>query len=212
MSDFWDQKFNEVKTMWGLQPSDSAIFVNDFFLQQNIKDILIPGVGYGRNAKLFLQNGIQVTGIEISEFAISLAKSELHLDFPIYQGSVNDMPFDRKKYEGIFCYALIHLLNKRERKNLIENCFNQLQDNGYIFFVAISKKTSLYGSGKQVSKDRFKMEKGLHVYYYDEESATKEFKNYGLIDVQEIDEPIKFMENQPPLKFIMIKCQKTAEK
>ncbi len=69
----------------------------------------------------------------------------------------------------------------------------------------------MYGFGKRVSKDRFKMEKGLHVYYYDLESATKEFKNYGLIDVQEIDEPIKFMENQPPLKFVMIKCQKTAD-
>ncbi len=132
MSDFWDQKFNEVKTMWGLQPSDSAIIAKDFFLKYQIHDILIPGVGYGRNANIFLQNGIQVTGIEISEFAISLAKSELQLEFPIYQGSVNDMPYDNKQYEGIFCYALIHLLNKRERKQLIKNCFNQLQNNGYM--------------------------------------------------------------------------------
>ncbi len=68
----------------------------------------------------------------------------------------------------------------------------------------------MYGSGKQLSKDRFMMDTGLPVYFYDLESATKEFKNYGLVEIQEIDEPVKFMENQPPLKFIMIKCQKTS--
>jgi len=40
------------------------------------------------------------------------------------------------------------------------------------------------------------------------ETATEEFKNYGLIDVKEFDEPIKHMENEPPIKFLMITCQK----
>lgn len=211
MLDFWNYKFKEVKTMWGMDPSDSAIIAKDFFLEHQIHDILIPGVGYGRNANIFLQNGIDVTGIEISEYAIHLAKNELKLNFPIYQGSVNDMPYDNKQFDGVFCYALIHLLNKKERKQLIDNCYKQLQENGYMFFITLSKKASMYGTGKQVSKDRFKLEKGLHVYFYDLESATKEFENYGLVEIQEIDEPIKFMENQPPLKFIMIKCRKSAD-
>jgi hypothetical protein len=52
--------------MWGFEPSDSAIPAKDFFLEKKIKDILLPGVGYGRNAKVFLENGIKVTGIENS--------------------------------------------------------------------------------------------------------------------------------------------------
>jgi len=208
MSDFWNQKFKEVKTMWGLQPSDSAIMAKDFFLKHQIQNILIPGVGYGRNAYIFLQHGIDVTGIEISEYAIHLAKNELKLDFPIYQGTVNEMPYDNKIYDGVFCYALIHLLNKRERKQLIQNCYNQLQINGYMIFVSLSKKSNMYGAGKPLSKDRFMMDTGLPLYFYDLESVTKEFGNYGLVDLEEIDEPVKFVENQPPLKFIMIKCQK----
>jgi ubiquinone/menaquinone biosynthesis C-methylase UbiE len=187
MSDFWNQKFKEVKTMWGLQPSDSAIMAKDFFLKHQIHNILIPGVGYGRNAYIFLKNGIDVTGIEISEYAIHLAKNELKLDFPIYQGSVNEMPYDNKIYDGVFCYALIHLLNKRERKQLIQNCYNQLQINGYMIFVSLSKKSNMYGTGKPLSKDRFMMDTGLPLYFYDLESVTKEFGNYGLIDVEEID-------------------------
>ena len=110
MTEFWESSFIEKQTMWGFEPSESAILTKDFFLKKKIKDILIPGFGYGRNAKVFIDHGINVTGIEISETAINLAKQN-GINTRIYHGSVTDMPFDNKLYDGIFCYALIHLLN-----------------------------------------------------------------------------------------------------
>jgi SAM-dependent methyltransferase len=101
--------------MWGFEPVDSAIAAKDFFIKEKIKDILIPGIGYGGNARVFLDNGINVTGIEISKTAIDLAKVQNN-NILIYHGSVTDMPFDNKFYDEMYCYALIHLLNKRERK------------------------------------------------------------------------------------------------
>ena len=47
------------------QQSNGSIILN----RDKVKDILIPGVGYGRNAKVFIDNGINVTGIEISKTA-----------------------------------------------------------------------------------------------------------------------------------------------
>ncbi len=208
MTEFWESKFIDTKTTWGFEPSDSAILTKNFFLEKNVKGILIPGIGYGRNAKIFCDNGIDVTGIEISKTAIDLARVENGLDLKIYQGSVTDMPFDNKLYDGIFCYALIHLLNTRERKRLIIDCFNQLKPNGYMIFTVVSKKASMYGDGRQLSKDRFKLMKGLDVFFYDFDSVEKEFENYGLFEFSEIDEPIKHMENEPPLKCILVKCKK----
>jgi SAM-dependent methyltransferase len=181
----------------------------DFFLKQQISDILIPGVGYGRNANVFLQNGIKVTGIEISEFAINLARNEYKLDFPIYRGSVIDMPFDNRYYEGIFCYALIHLLNKHERKCFIQHCYSQLRPGGYMIFTIVSTKASMFGQGQYLSKNRYEIMKGLKVFFYDIESAKNEFKDFGLIDIYEIDEPIKHTINEPPLKCIFVKCKRT---
>lgn len=208
MDEFWDTKFQEVQTMWGFEPSDSAINTCKLFKEQQIQDVLIPGVGYGRNAKVFIDNGINVTGIEISKSAIQLARETCNLDFPIHHGSVTQMPFDNSKYEGIYCYALIHLLNKSERKIFISNCFKQLLLNGYMIFVAVSIKASMYGNGRQLSNNRFEITKGLNVYFYDLDSAISEFKDYGLIGVQEFDEPIKHIDNEPPLKCIMITCKK----
>ena len=54
MKEFWDAAFEKEKTNWGFEPADSAIIARDLFLKNNLKKILIPGVGYGRNAMAFL--------------------------------------------------------------------------------------------------------------------------------------------------------------
>src|SRR3546814_8695395 len=104
MTEFWEKSFIENQTMWGFEPTDSAIFANDFFIEKEIKDVLIPGIGYGRNAKLFLDSGIKVTGIEISRTAIDLATQHYGTNMNIYHGSVTDMPYDNHLYDGVFCY------------------------------------------------------------------------------------------------------------
>ncbi|GHV05866.1 methyltransferase [Bacteroidia bacterium] len=205
--EFWESNYIEKQTMWGFEPADSAIAAKDFFIKEKIADILIPGIGYGRNARIFLDNGINVTGIEISKTAIDLAKFDNN-NMLIYQGSVTDMPFDNKFYDGIYCYALIHLLNKRERKKFIKDCYAQLKPNGWMIFSTISKNDSLYGKGKPLSKNRFLMTSGAKLFFYDSESIEQEFREYGLIDFSEMDESVKFLENNPPLKFTVVKCQR----
>jgi 2-polyprenyl-3-methyl-5-hydroxy-6-metoxy-1,4-benzoquinol methylase len=206
--DFWEQAFREKQAMWGFEPAESAIRVKDFFIKEKLEEILIPGIGYGRNAKIFLENGMNVTGIEISETAIRLARTQNKLEAPIYHGSVTDMPFDSKLYDGIFSYALIHLLNSRERKKFISDCFSQLKPGGYMFFSTVSKKDTLYARGKIVSKDRLEIQGGAKLFFYDAESITREFGKYGLIDFTEIEEPIKFSNHHPSMRFTLVKCGK----
>ncbi|MEK4424669.1 class I SAM-dependent methyltransferase [Solibacillus sp. FSL K6-1523] len=207
MTEFWESSFIENQMMWGFEPSDSAILAKDFFLEKNVKDILIPGIGYGRNAKVFMDNGIKVSGIEISNTAIELAR-ENGLNLSIFHGSVTDMPFENKLYDGIFCYALIHLLNREERAKLINDCYNQLKPNGYMIFTTISKEAPMFGKGKQLEKDYFEIMDGLKMFFYDFDSVKQEFGKHGLIDHSTITEPHKNMDSKPPFKFILVKCQK----
>src|SRR5690606_9841344 len=109
----------------------------------------------------------KVTGIEISETAIELAHKHYGDDVKVHHGSVSAMPFDYELYDGIFCYALIHLLNEKERIKLTSDCYTQLKPNGYMVFVAISKNDAMYGDGKEVSKDRFETKHGVKLFFYD---------------------------------------------
>jgi SAM-dependent methyltransferase len=208
MNEFWEEMFQKIGLMWQFEPADSTIFARDLFGANGLQKILIPGAGYGRNAKLFVESGFEVTGIEISETAIRLAR-ENGLDFPIHHGSIIQMPFDDSVYDGIYCYALIHLLNKYERRQFLKNCYDQLREGGIMIFVAVSKaNTKLYGNRNQISKDRFRIQNGLGVFFYDEEAIVREFGNFGLVEYQEIDEPVKHMENEDPMKFWRVVCRK----
>lgn len=205
--EFWESSFIDKQTMWGFEPTDSAILIKDFLLEKNVKDILIPGIGYGRNAKVFIENGINVTGIEISKTAIGLAR-ENGIDSEIFHGSVTDMPFDNKLYDGIFSHALIHLLNGQERKKFIKDCYDQLKPNGYMIFTTVSKKAPMFGKGKQLDKDYFEIMEGVKMFFYDSDSIKQEFGEYGLVEFSEIDEPNKDMKNKPSINFILVKCKK----
>ncbi|WP_371371931.1 class I SAM-dependent methyltransferase [Sporomusa aerivorans] len=203
MTEFWESSFIEKQTMWGFEPSESAILTKDFFLKKKIKDILIPGFGYGRNAKVFIDHEINVTGIEISETAINLARQN-GVNTKIYHGSVTDMPFDNKLYDGIFCYALIHLLNNFERAKFIKDCYSQLKPNGYMIFTSVSKEAPMFGQGKQLGKDYFEIMSGVKMFFYDSDSVKQEFGKYGLVEISEINE---VSVNKPSIKFTIIKCK-----
>lgn len=205
--EFWESSFIDKQTMWGFEPTDSAILIKDFFLEKNVKDILVPGIGYGRNAKIFIENGITVTGIEISKTAIDLARQN-GIDSGIFHGSVTEMPFDNKLYDGIFCHALIHLLNEQERKKFIKDCYAQLKPNGYMIFTTVSKKAPMFGKGKQLDKAYFEIMEGVKMFFYDSDSIKQEFGDYGLVEFLEIDEPNKDMKNKPSINFILVKCKK----
>lgn len=202
MTEFWEEAFKEKKEMWGLEPAKSSVLTKDYFVEHKIKNVLIPGIGYGRNAQIFIDSGMNVTGIEISQTAIDLAKKNFGNDLTIFHGSVTEMPFDDKLYDGIFCYGLIYLLDKDERKKLIQDCFNQLAENGLMVFTSITKDAQTYGQGTQISKDRFEMFGGVKIFFYDRETIEEEFGNTGLFEVTEVTE------NYP---FYLIKCGKSRK-
>ena len=198
---FWEKAFNDKKEMWGMQPAMSAVITKDFFVQQGVKSVLIPGVGYGRNAQPFIEAGMAVTGIEISQTALDMAIQHYGEGMTIHHGSVLDMPFSHTHYNGIFCYSLIHLLDTDERIKLIADCYDQLNAGGYMVFVAISKKAHTYGQGELISKDRYEIHKGVQIYFYDEDSIHDEFDKYGLFEILEIEESFPFY---------LIKCRKNG--
>lgn len=201
MTEFWENAFQNNQEMWGWEPAISAVLANEFFVTHRIKNVLIPGIGYGRNARIFRDNGMQVTGIEISQTAIDLAKKHFGNGLVIYHGSVTEMPFDNRLYDGIFCYALIHLLDKQERKKLIKDCYNQLAENGFMIFTTVTREAQIYGQGTCIGKERFEIFGGVKMFFYDRKTIEEEFENAGLLEISEVKDVYPFY---------FIKCNKAG--
>jgi SAM-dependent methyltransferase len=209
-AEYWESRFRNDGIMWKFDPSDSAIATVSLFKNEKISKILIPGFGYGRNGLLFIQKGFDVTGIEISSSAIKLAR-EKGIECDICHGSVCNMPFDDKKYEGIFCYALIHLLNKNERCNFLKKCYDQLKPGGLMVFTLATIQNGLFGTGKYISRNRYELSKGLKAYFYDSEAIEKEFSEYGIIECRDMIEPMKFMEGNETITLKYVVCRKLSK-
>jgi SAM-dependent methyltransferase len=205
MTEIWEAAFTEKQLLWGREPTRSAILAKDEFIRMGVRDVLIPGVGYGRNAKVFLEHGMSVTGIEISETAIALARSQLCLDIPIHHGSVANMPFDSRTYDGVFCYGLLYLLDADARTKLIRDCCEQLAIGGSMIFTVISKDAPMYGQGPRLGDDWYEIHPGMKMYFYDAESVERQFGAYGLVEFFKVDEPLH---NGRSFPFIHVVCRK----
>jgi len=206
MPEFWETAFADKQLMWGLEPARSAVFARDWLGRAGAKEILIPGVGYGRNARPFLDRGMSVTGIEISETAIGLARSQLGLDIPIHHGPVAGMPYDERRYDGIFCHALIQLLDADARAKLVRDCHDQLAPGGHMIFTCVSKEAPMYGKGARLGDDRYEVLPGVQMYFYDGASIDRDFAPHGLLERSPIDEP---MPHGGSLPFFVVVCGKS---
>ena len=101
--------------IWGESPSQSAHKALEIFLANNVKSVLVPGSGYGRNTKLFSTAGMAVTGIEISETAFKMA-GQFDPQSKFYMDTVLDMSFDHRRYDAIYCFNVLHLFRQPERE------------------------------------------------------------------------------------------------
>ena len=190
MGELWEEAFVKRQLMWGFEPTASALRAKDDFVARGVKRVLVPGFGYGRNAKVFLDAGMSVTGIEISQTAIELARSQLEADVTIHHGSVTDMPFDDARYDAVFCFGLLYLLDSPARAKLLRDCANQLAERGEMVFTVVAREPPLFGRGTKLADDWYETEHGVRIYFWDEASLARDFAPYGLVSATRIEEPM----------------------
>jgi trans-aconitate methyltransferase len=181
MKEYWNNRFKKENEIWGSANSKTAELCLEYFSKFKIKNILIPGVGYGRNAQFFKEKGFSVEGIEISDQAIKIARNK-GITFPIYNGDVLDMPFSDARYDGIYCFSVLHLFRQEDRKKFVDKCNQQLNPNGIIFFVVFSEKEPSYGKGKKVEENTFESKLGRPVHYFTDEDLRKHFSEFSILD------------------------------
>ena len=121
----------------GRQTKCFCIKVNKIFNRENLKNILVPGSGYGYHTMFFYKEGFNVEGIEISDEAIRLAQTR-NSNIVYFNESVLDKPFSDTKYDGIYCFNILHLFVDNDRNIFIKSCKDILVNNGTAYFKVFS--------------------------------------------------------------------------
>jgi 2-polyprenyl-3-methyl-5-hydroxy-6-metoxy-1,4-benzoquinol methylase len=189
MNEYWNERFINEQFIWGIEPSEICSICDKYYNEYKVKNILIMGVGYGRNGKYFINKNYNVDGIEISEEAIRLGK-KFEPKIKYIKGSVLDINIE-EKYDGVFCYDLLHLFIKSDRETIIEKAIDCCKTNGIIMFSCFSVNDKTYRNGKEIEYNTYEVKKNKTVHFYDKESMETINKRLEPIEINEICDKIE---------------------
>lgn len=178
---YWDEQFKESACIWGNRPSITADIALSHFKENQVHSILIPGVGYGRNSKLFTSNGFDVTGVEISSTACNLARN-YDPRINLFHGSIFDVELPEEKYDAIFCFDVLHLFLEKERSRFIDKCSRFVRPNGFMFFTALSENDDYFGCGTEVEAATFEVKAGKYIHFFTELDLTNSFRQFTKLE------------------------------
>ena len=185
---YWDERYQAEGRIWGDAPSRTAYHALELFRRHNAKKVLVPGSGYGRNSRLFATSGFDVTGIEISSVACNLAR-EFDPLTRLYHASVLDMSFDTDRYDAIYCFNVLHLFPKKERRLFVQQCLGKVKAGGLMFFTVFSERESSYGKGRETEPDTFESKPGRPVHYFTEKDLQEHFQNAEVVEAGLMEDP-----------------------
>ena len=186
--EYWDGRYTAEGKIWGESPSLSAHKALEIFLANNVKSVLVPGSGYGRNTKLFSTAGMAVTGIEISETAFKMA-GQFDPQSRFYMDTVLDMSFDHRRYDAIYCFNVLHLFRQPERELFLKQCLAKLKPRGLAFFTVFSNEESTFGQGNEIEPNTFESRLNRPVHYFTEDDLKTHFHEFKIIEIGSIRDP-----------------------
>ncbi|WP_298754865.1 class I SAM-dependent methyltransferase [uncultured Psychroserpens sp.] len=125
--------------------------------------VLDLGCGPGHHSRIFLENGFQVDGIDLSTGMIAIAKKEVSGgNFQVMD--ILDLKFKKDAFDGIWASASLLHIPKRNLKKVIRELKKLLVEKG-ILYISLKK-----GEGSEVIKDkRYGGVDKYYVYYETDE-------------------------------------------
>jgi SAM-dependent methyltransferase len=209
MNEYWEKRFTAEGRIWGDAPSRTAEYALDKFREAGVKKVLVPGSGYGRNTKLFSDAGMDVTGVEISSTAFGWAQT-FDTSSRFYNSSALDMSFIAARFDAVYCFNVLHLFRKDDRKLFIQQCVNRLKNSGVMFFTAFSEKEDNYGKGQEVEQNTFESKAGRPAHYFTEDDLKTHFRGMQLLEQGMMADPENHGAEGPhthQLRYIYVKAK-----
>jgi len=137
------------------------------------------GCGVGNYAGYLAGKGFEVTGIDLSEKAIEMARvkhSEAGLTLKV--GDAFDLNALDQKFDFVYEVSLLHNIEPRKREAYVKELYSSLNDNGKLMVCAFSKDDWLFRGKKSL----YFPDLDNTVYPLSEEEIRNTFEDYFNIE------------------------------
>lgn len=144
------------------------IYLFDQILKGTYDDcqvILDAGCGTGRNLTYFLQNGVQVFGVDqnpeaisqLSSYAGTIGQAIPEENFRV--AAVEELPFEKETFDLVISSAVLHFATDQHHfEAMLNSMWNVLKPGGYFFCrlasdIGIESLVSVLGNGRYLLPD-----------------------------------------------------------
>ncbi len=208
--DYWNsyyaKKLTEVQS-----PSDFARTVISYL--EPGKSLIDLGCGNGRDSIYFLNHHLNVTGIDVSEEAISqLNQLKLENGNFVCDDFVSSKALYQVQYDYIYSRWTMHAISEQQEDELLGNARDALKEGGLFLIEARSVRDSLYGKGTCVGKHAFIYNSHFR-RFMEKEVFARKLENHGfrVISVEEGENFSKTETSNPVLVRIVASRETKGE-
>ena len=161
----WNDLFKNKENRW-LEPAQLVLDSIELFKNEGVQNILDLGCGCGRNIIPYLKTGFTVSACDISEVAITSAKSYVLEVCPTYEVlfekcCMTQLLFKDNSFDAVVSISVINHGLKHDVLKAISEINRVLKHDGFLLLTVISKEHITYGSGQLVENDTYITDKGL---------------------------------------------------
>lgn len=114
IADFWSQRYRSEQFIWGQDPSPCARNAMPRFRVWDVRRLLVLGCGYGRDARYFAGEGIDVTAVDFAQGGLDLAQSWLGdrcaLPLRLLLDHILTLDLPDAGFDAVFSHRTLHLL------------------------------------------------------------------------------------------------------
>ncbi len=165
--------------------------------------VLDAGCGYGKELKLFVDAGYNVTGIDLSAGMLEQSKKNVP-GAKLAQMDVRKLNFPKDAFDAVWCHTVLLHLPPTEAKKAIKEFYRVLK-NGGILFASAKKAENSQGMTKEDIK-------GLPRWfqYYTKEEFLDLFQSTGfnIIETMIFNERERYGADKRDLMFIEVLAKK----
>ncbi|RJP69984.1 MAG: class I SAM-dependent methyltransferase [Candidatus Abyssobacteria bacterium SURF_17] len=210
----WDKEYDRSGHLWGEGPSELGMAAVSYFqthaLSARTPEIVDIGCGYGRDTFYLLETiPCKITGIDTSEKAIEIARSESlkrqNKDVEFQRRDFGVM--NRERFDIVFASNLYQLLKKKEREEFRNMAERILKPGGLLFLSTLSVSDPEHsGQGVPVPNDPNSYDIGKFLHFCTKEELARDFSFLEIRQLyeHEYDEPRATGETHHHISWILI--------
>ena len=171
------QVYDELAPNWG-DEKDSWGLKNLKELARLVKknkgdEVLDLGCGSGVQSKQLSEEGLKITGLDLSPKMISEAKKRVH-NGAFVVGDMTNMPFEPESFHGVYARASLLHIPKNLVSKTLKSIYRILKNKGYLY-IAVKK-----GEGeRKVREVKYNKEVERFFSFFEEKEITDLLKKTG---------------------------------